>query len=417
MKRLIPIAKTLLIALFIVVPFHASQSQTGDPPSIAILPFANLSGDADQDYLSAISTDNTAKILSKSHDLLVIRGSEPGAKTIKEVADELKVQYILQGSVQKNGDQLKLTATLSDAPNDKTLWSQEYDRPLTEMFDIHDAITQYVFGELDIKPDPVDEQRIWHRATNSIDAYRDYLRALSLLRKFNKEDMAAAQEIATKAVKTDPSFAYALVTLGYTHGLQGRNQWVEDVDAAYAKAAEYAEQAMASDPSYSGGFGLIGTLQRWQGNHDKSIEFTEKAVALNPNDATTAALLAVSLTFKPGRYEDGLKLVNRALRLDPAGPAWYTGVRGWTHYVLGEYDKAIDDFKYVAERQKTAEDFATLAMAYATVDRLDEAKAAVAESLKIDPAFTIKNMGLEREPDEAIREKQRNALIKAGLPE
>ena len=143
-----------------------------------MLPFANLSGDAAQDYLSNVVTDNTVKTLAKVGGLFVVAGGPPAAgqdKPPSEVAKELDVRYVLQGGVEQSGDRVHMTATLSDAAGDKTMWSEDYERELKEIFDVQDEITRQVVTSLEVQLTPEEQQRIWHRQTNDLEAYQAYL--------------------------------------------------------------------------------------------------------------------------------------------------------------------------------------------------------------------------------------------------
>ena len=157
---------------------------------IGALPFANLSGDAAQDYLSKVVTDNSVKILSKVGGLLVVAGGLPAAspdKPLPEVAKELDVRYVLQGGVEQSGDQVRMTATLSDAAGRKTLWSENYERELTAIFDIQDEITRQVVTSLGVQLTPEEQQRIWHRQTNDLEAYRTELQGEEHHQRLHRE--------------------------------------------------------------------------------------------------------------------------------------------------------------------------------------------------------------------------------------
>jgi adenylate cyclase len=164
--------RSLLSAAFLVLTFSAAAPPAAsEQPALAVLPFANLSGNAEQDYLSDVLTDNTVKILAKVGGLFVVTGGSPAAsqdKPLPEVAKELDVRYVLQGGVQQSGNRIHITATLGDAASDQTLWSQNYERELNAVFDLQDEMTRQVVTSLGVQLTPEEQQRIWHRQTSDL---------------------------------------------------------------------------------------------------------------------------------------------------------------------------------------------------------------------------------------------------------
>ncbi len=210
--------RSLLSAALLVLTFSVATvpAAASEQPAVGVLPFANLSGDAAQDYLSNLVTDNTVKILSKVGGLLVVAAGSPTAgqdKSLPEIAKELDVRYVLQGGVQQSGDRVHMTATLSDATGDKTMWSENYERELTAIFDLQDEITRQVVTSLGVQLTPEEQQRTWHRQTNNLQAYQAYLQAREYFFTFEKSDMVEAQKLYEKALSLDPDFATALVAI------------------------------------------------------------------------------------------------------------------------------------------------------------------------------------------------------------
>ena len=183
--------RSLLSAALLVLTFSTATltPAAAEPPALGVLPFANLSGDAAQDDLSQVVTDNTVKILSKVGGLLVVTGGAPTAgqdKPLAEVAKELDVRYVLQGGVQQSGDRVHMTATLNDVTGDKTLWSENYEGELKTIFDLQDEITRQVVTSLGVQLTPEEQQRIWHRQTNDLEAYQAYLQGREHFFTFDK---------------------------------------------------------------------------------------------------------------------------------------------------------------------------------------------------------------------------------------
>jgi adenylate cyclase len=300
-------------------------SAAAEQPTLAVLPFANLSGDAAQDYLSNVVTDNTVKTLAKVGELFVVAGGSPASqeKPLPEVAKELDVRYILQGGVQQSGDLVKMTATLSDATGDKTLWSEDYERELKAVFDLQDEITRRVVTSLGVQLTPEEQQRVWHRQTSDLEAYRAYLEGRERFLRFTKSDMAEAQKLYEKALALDPNFALAWAALGSTHIDQASYQWVEDPAAAWASATEAAQKALAVDESNAYALSVLGSIEQSRGDPAEAVALSEKAAASAPNDAWMNAMLGTRLAQTAGKPKEGLDLITKAMRLDRSHPACF----------------------------------------------------------------------------------------------
>ena len=413
------LSTAILVLTFSVATMPAAAS---DQPAIAILPFANLSGDAAQDYLSNIVTDNTVKILSKVDGLLVVAAGSPTAgqdKPLPEIAKELDVRYVLQGGVQQSGDRVHMTATLSDVASDKMLWSQDYERELKAVFDLQDEITRQVVTSLGVKLSPEEQQRIWHRQTNDLEAYQTYLQAREHFFTFEKSDMVEAQKLYEKALSLDPDFATALVALGQTHVEQARAQWVEDTDAAWTHATEAAQRALAIDDANPYAFSLLGHIEASRGDPTKSVALAEKAVALAPSDADMNAVLGWRLNLVAAKPKEGLELITKAMRLNRAYPDWFVEAAGQANYSLGDYDKALAAFQEYHQRNPDDTDgYVEIIYTSATAGRLEEAQAIVAELLEKHPDFTVEGYSvLTSFKDPVVNKLIRDNTAKAGLPQ
>jgi Tfp pilus assembly protein PilF len=234
-------------------------------------------------------TDNTVKTLAKVGGLFVVACGSPTPgqdKLLPQLAKELDVRYLLQGGVQQSGDSVKMTATLSDASGDKTLWSEDYERELPATFDIQDEITRKVVSSLGVQLTSEEQQHIWRRQTNDIEAYKAMLEGRQHYLSFTPNDMVEAQKLYGKALERDPEFATAWAFLGQAHVLQATYQWVEDTDGAWARAKEAAKKALAADESNPYAFALLGYIEQAQGEPADAVALAEKAAALAPSDAT-----------------------------------------------------------------------------------------------------------------------------------
>jgi adenylate cyclase len=411
-------------AAFFVLTLTAATlpSAAAEQPTLAVLPFANLSGNAAQDDLSKVVTDNIVKILSKIDGLFVVTGGSPAADQDKpptEVAEELDVRYVLQGGVEQTGDSVKMTATLNDAAGDKTLWSEKYERELKAVFDLQDEVTRQVVTSLDVQLSPEEQQRIWRRQTNDLEAYQAYLQGREHYLVFTKEDMAEARKLYEQALALDPDFAIAWGALGSTHALQARYQWVQDTDAAWASATEAAQKAVAIDDSNPYALSSLANIEESRGDPARAVALVEKAAAFAPSDANINASLGERLILVASKPKEGLEFINKAMRLNRSHPDWFVEAVGWANYSLGDYDKALAAFQEYHKRNPDDTDgFVEIIYTSATAGQLEEAKATVAELLGKNPDFTIEGYSvLSRFKDPAVAKLIRDNTAKAGLPQ
>ncbi|MEE8500182.1 MAG: tetratricopeptide repeat protein, partial [Kiloniellales bacterium] len=365
-----------------------------EKPSIAVLPFDNLSGDPGQDYFADGITESIITTLSKIPNLFVIARNSTFAykgkpAKIQQVAEELGVRYVLEGSVQRAGDRTRITAQLIDALSGRHLWADHYDRDIGDIFALQDDITQQVMTELEVKLTEGEMARVRRRQTDSAEAYEYFLRGVERYRSFTKLDHLEAQKFLDQAVAADPDFAAAYAILGWLYLKKARLQYVDDTAGARAHAAELADKALAIDPDNVDGLNLLAAIRLDAGEYEKAIALREKALALDPNHADIMANLAVSLNVE-GRAGEGRALIERAMRLSPVYPAWYLSVLGFAHYFLGQYDEAAT--AHERRRERTPESVLPhiyLSFTYPDAGRIEDARAAVAEVLRLDPEYSV----------------------------
>ena len=393
-----------------------------EKPSIAVLPFENLSGDPQQDYFSDGITETIITELSKVSNMFVIaRNSVFTYKgkpvKVQQVAEELGVRYVLEGSFQRADDSVRITAQLVDALTGHHMWAERYDRELEDIFALQDDITQNVVTALEVTLTEGEQARVWRRHTNNPEAYQYFLRGMEHMRRFTEADNAQAQRLFEKAVAVDPGFANAWVDLARTHFFDVRFAWSNDPSRSLARATELAEKALALDDTNADTYAMLGNLALIKGQHEQALAHCDKALSLNPQ-AVVLALCGHHRNYL-GRPEEGLELVKRAMRQSPYYPGWYLFALGNAHRLLGQYDEAIAAFERWPDRNpESPYAYSPLAFTYMEVGREEDARAAVAEVLKRDPKFTIKRYKkalLYKDPAET--ERILDALRKAGLPE
>jgi adenylate cyclase len=420
------LGRSLLTTAFLVLTFTvtpiAERAAAAEQPSLAVLPFTNLSGDAAQDDLSKVVNHNTLNILSKVGGLLVVAGGSPSTgqdKPLPEVAKELDVRYVLQGGLRRSGDRLHMTAALADTESDKTMWPEDYERELEAVFDLQDEITRQVVTSLGVRLTPEEQQRIWRRQTNDLDAYRAYLQGREYFLRFTKSDMVEAQKLYEKALALDPNFATAWAGLGSTYHEQANYQWAEDTAAARARADEAAQKALAIDEFNPRALTLLGYIEESRGNLPQAIALAEKAVAFAPSDPGMNFDVGARLTLAAGKPKEGLDLITKAMRLNRSHPAVFLEGAGWAYYSLGDYDRALAAFQEYHKRNPDDTD-GNVEIIYtsATLGRLEQAKAMVTELVEKHPDFTIEGYSvLSRFKDPAVAKLIRENTAKAGLPQ
>jgi adenylate cyclase len=391
-----------------------------DKPSIVVLPFTNLSNDPGQDYFSNGITEDLISNLSQVSSLFIISRNSAftyKGKAVKlpEVSRELGVRYVVEGSVRKAGDQVRITAQLIDATTDQHLWSERYDRPLKDIFALQDEIVQKIVTTLKLQLTLQEQGNLVRKRTANLEAYDYYLRGVEYFYRDTKEMTAQARQMFEKAVELDPQYAEAYVRLGTTYVRGWISQWEQD-SQALEQAFELVQKAVALDDSLPFAHRILGVVLVWEKQHDQAIAAAERAVALDPNDAEGYARLGETLNWA-GRPEEALAMIEKATRLNPRSPVRYSVYVGHAYYLTGRYEEAIAVLKGVLTRNP---DMLTthlyLAAIYSELGREAEARAEVVEVLRISPSYSL---GVYRQrflyKDPAVLERQLVALRKAGL--
>jgi len=394
-----------------------------DKPSIAVLPFENLSGDAKQNYLGDGITENITTALSRVADMFVIprtttRTYKGKPVKVAQVAEELGVRYVLEGSVQQSGDQVRVTATLVDALKGRQIWTERYDREVKDAFALQDDIALNVLTELEVKLTDGDRARALSAGTKNLEAYQLLRRGMGIHLRFTKEGNPEARKLLEEAVELDPNYALGWNMLGWTHQIAANRRWGEEPAQDAARALELAHKALALDPSGGAPYLLLAKISRDGRRYDEAIDFAEKAVALLPNNPLAVTILATTLTFA-GRPEEALPLIQNVKRFSPITPASLLRTEGWAYHSLGRYEEAIAAFESARARNpKGVLSVAWLAMTYADMGRMEEARAMAQEILKLSPGFRAKKFvnGMAYK-DRTKPERALATLLQLGLPE
>jgi len=392
-----------------------------DKPSIAVLPFINLSGDPEQEYFSDGLTDEIITALSKVPKLFVIaRNSTFTYKSkpikIQQVSEELGVRYVLEGSVKKAGDKIRITAQLIDALSGHHLWAERYDRNLSDIFAVQDEITKEIITAMQVKLTKGEQARAVAKGTNNLEAYLKCLQAGEYIRRINPESNALAKQLAEEAIALDPQYASAYFNLGRAHIVAVWLGTTKSRKQSIAKAMELLEKAIALDDTFAEAHGNLAFLYSMTRQHDKGIAEAEKGVALNPNSAATHYFLGKTLSFA-GRWEESIPEYKKAIRLNPIPPSAVSWSLGLSYAYLGQYEEAIT-WCEKAVRQEPNDLLARIMMTvvYSLSGRDEQARVEAAEVLRIQPKFSVKKW--EKHPslkEKTDRELFLGALRKAGL--
>jgi TolB-like protein/Tfp pilus assembly protein PilF len=393
-----------------------------DKPSLAVLPFDNLSADPEQTYFSDGMTEDLITDLSQISELFVTSRHasfqyKNQAVPPQQVARDLGVRYVLEGSVRRAGGRVRINAQLIDAITGFHLWAQRYDRDFEDIFALQDEITRRIVTALEVHLTPREREKIARRYTDNLDAYDLFLRARDYQFRRTKKGAAQAREALERAIAIDPQFAAAHALLAEIHRQEWMFEWGAD-KGALDRALDLAREAVRLDDQLPLAHLLLGWVHLWRKEHDAAIAEAQRSVELDPNNAEAWARLGHILDVA-GRPEEGIPLIERAMRLDPHYPFLYPFWQGHALQALERYEDAAPAYKRAISRNPdhlAAHEHA--AAVYAHLGRLDEARAEAAEVLRLRSNFSIQREA-ERLPyrDQAVLRRLVDGLRAAGLPE
>jgi TolB-like protein/Tfp pilus assembly protein PilF len=393
-------------------------------PSIAVLPFANMSGDADQEYFSEGITEDIITNLSRNHSFFVISRStsftyKGSAVDVAKVGRELGVRYVLEGSVRRAGNRVRITAQLIEAASGRHLWADRYDRDLADVFAVQDEIAQTISGELAPGILGAEMQQARRKDPDQLDAWDRTMRAHWHIRRFTREDMAEARRLLSEAIALDPANAVAWGDLSFAHHFEACFGWVEDVAASYDRAGDAARRVVAIDDRDAHAHAALGIYDLFQGRHEEARRRLRRAIALDPNSAFAHGYLGCAYGFA-GNYEAAVPLLDEAIRLSPRDPLlviWHL-CKGWAALLSERYQETIEFTTEAAEANPEFPDVhAVLAAAHGHLENTELAHAALAEFLRRTPALTASDERLNRPfGSSAQREHFLDGLRKAGMP-
>ena len=388
-------------------------------PSIAVLPLANMSGDPEQEFFTDGLTEDIITELSRFHNLLVISRNSTfvhkgKAVKVQEVAREFGVDYVLEGSVRKAGDRIRVTVQLIDAETDRHIWAERYDRKLEDIFAIQDEMTRAIAATLPGRVEAATHDRARRKPTDNMAAYECVLAAKVLHHRSIREDNAEAQRLLDRALALDPGYAHAHAWKACVLGQTWVYDWCTDREAALREVAAELETALALDDNDSDVHRILAALNLNREDHDQAAYHQERALALNPNYDLVVVQQGELLTWL-GRPEEGIDWIKKAMRLNPYHPERFWNHLGRACYCAEKYAEAAEAFSRITRPDHTHHAF--LAATFAQMGNAVAAAAHATEVLKREPKFSaaayLATQHYKREVD---RDRHEAGLLKAGLP-
>lgn len=371
-----------------------------DKPSIAVLPFENMSADPDQEFFCDGITEEIITGLASVPQLFVIaRNSsfifKDRHEKVQKISEELGVKYVLKGSVRKSLNRIRITAQLIEAISGNHLWADRYDRELTDIFTVQDHITMEIVTALQTKLTVGEQARLWARRTNKLNAFLKYLQARSQFAHGKLDNYSLVRQIAEEAISFDDNYSVPYVLIAWTHYYDGKQGSSESREKSFEMAESYVRKADKLDDSYPDTHILMAFLFLYKKKFEKALTAGRKAIALSPNNAEAHMIMAHILRFI-GEFEKAALMVKKALRLEPHYPSFYLSELSMCQYYTGRYAEAVDsalDFLRMAEDRGDSEllyfGHAILAMNYVQLNRLEDARLAAQKVLHYFPKYTL----------------------------
>lgn len=399
-----------------------SETPFSNKPTIAVLPFENLSADVDQEYFTDGISEDIITDLSRINNLQVVARSSSfrykgQALDIEQIVKDLGVSHILEGSVRRSGNNLRITARLIDSGNGQNVWAERFDRQLDDIFKVQDDVTQSIVSSLSIQLTERDREILAQPTTNSFEAYDLFLQGQSLGNERTKEANLQTQETYQQAINLDPNYARAYGALAVTLSRFANSGWSESPVDDKNRALELAQHAITLDNKSQHTFWSLGYNHLYRQEYDMATEAVRKALMIAPNYADGIALLALINNHR-GQAQESIKLINKAILLNPYFSWDYLYNLGWANYTLGNYDKAVELLLKALERNENARPpREILAACYIALGMQDDAEWEVEQILIQYPKMSLTY--LKREKPFADKEKMDlfiSHMRQAGLP-
>ena len=392
-----------------------------EKPSLAVLPFVNMSGDPEQEYFCDGMSEDIITALSQSANMFVIARNSTfvykgKSVNVQRIGRELGVQYVLEGSIRKAGHRVRINAQLIDATTGHHLWSERYDRVLEDIFNTQDEITWKILTALAVKLTDGEQARVYARGTENLEAYSKVGQAYTYYNRGDKGSNLLARQICEEIISMEPKWELPYCLLGWTHWQDVMFGYTDSPEESVRKAFQLAQKAMSLNEESSLVHGLLSYLYIMTRQHEKALEASERSISLDPNSADAHAFYGFNLLCSDD-YSKAVSILEKALRLNPFPPGWYFSHLGTCYAALGKYEEAIAACKNAVYREPSSvSSHLALAGAYAAAGRKQKASAQGEEVLKLDPDFSLERLtrALPYKNRTAI-ERAVSRLRKAGL--
>jgi len=389
-----------------------------DRPSIAVLPFSNMGGDPEQDYFADGMTEDLITELSRFQELLVIarntvftyRGK---ATKVQDVGRDLNVRYVLEGSVRKAGDRVRISAQLIDAQSGHHVWADRFDRQLVDVFAVQDEVVQRIIATMSGKLVETERNRALTMSPETMKAYDLVLKGRELWYKFTAQTNAEARDYYTKAIALDPNYGRAYASLAWSHVVDASERWSDDAQASLDAALEAALQGKRVNPDSHTNYNALGQVYFNKGMHSDALEAYQRTISLNPNDPDGYLLYGRVLAYC-GRDDEAMVQIEKGVQMNGNKPGWYDWMEGTVHYIGKRYERSISAMRRSVS--PGAGTYRWLAIAHAQLGQDVEAKAAAAEYLRRVPDYDFEHQ-LRTEPflHDEDRAHYIEGMKKAGL--
>jgi len=397
-----------------------ADGKTGTKPAIAVLPFVNMSGDPEQEFFADGLTEDIITELSRFRDLFVISRNSVfvhKGKPVKvqEVAREFGVDYVVEGSVRKAANRVRVTVQLIDGESDTHIWAERYDRELQDIFAIQDEVTSAIVATLSGRVEAAAHERVKRKPTENMAAYECVLAGKVLHHRSAREANTEALRLLNHAIELDPKYAHAHAWKGCVVGQSWVHGWCADKDTALKQVAEELEIALSLDDNDPDVHRILAALNVNVDDLDRAVYHQERALSLNPNYDLIVVQQGELLTWL-GQAQEGIQWIRRAMRLNPYHPERYWSHLGRAQYTARSYAEAVASFSRITRPDFTHHAF--LAAASAQMGNATAAKAHAGEVVRLEPAFAIgKHLRTLHYRHNADRDHYREGLVNAGLPE
>jgi len=399
-------------------PAAGAEARAVAKPAIAVLPFANMSGDPEQEFFVDGLTEDIITELSRRHELFVVSRNSTfvykgQTANLREIAQKLGAQFIVEGSVRKAGANVRVTVQLIDTANDSHIWAEKYDRKLDDIFAIQDEVTSAIVATLPGRVEAAQRDLIARKTPSSLAAYECVLAAKILHHRSTRPDNAEAQKLIGRAIELDPDYAHAHAWRGCILGQAWGYGWCENKDAVFGEVTAELETALKLDDNDADVHRILAAIHVARNEHTRARYHQERALALNPNYDLVVVQQGEVLTWI-GRAEEGIEWIRKAMRLNPHHPARFWSHLGKAYFTARRYGEAIESFMRLSTID--ASQHAFIAAAYAWMGDTTAAEAHAAKVRSLDPGFSRETfeptLHYARPEDKA---HLLDALVKAGI--